>query len=82
MDKDEKPLKPAQWTVKNDRAGTMLLNEGRFHQIRRMFETIGNEVITLHRHQTGGLPLGDLPEGQWRALSNDDLDQIFTTSPS
>ncbi len=77
MDKDDKPLKSAQWTPENSRSGIMILSEGRFHQIRRMFETVGNEVIELHRFQTGGLILGDLPEGEWRYLNNDDLGNIF-----
>ncbi len=77
MDKDDKPLKPATWIAENERNGTMILSEGRFHQIRRMFETIGNEVLELHRFQTGGLSLGDLPKGEWRILNDDDLKAIF-----
>ena len=74
---EEKPLKPAQWTQEDSKIGSIILHEGRFHQIRRMFETLGNEVIKLHRFQTGGLPLGDLEEGTWRALTEEDLEQIF-----
>jgi 16S rRNA pseudouridine516 synthase len=74
---DDRPLKPAQWTPDGEKGGVMALNEGRFHQIRRMFETIGNEVITLHRFQTGNLALGDLPEGTWRVLEDKDLALIF-----
>ncbi len=33
---DAKPLKPATWTPRGPRTGRMLLQEGRFHQIRRM----------------------------------------------
>ncbi len=77
LDDDEKPLKPAQWTPNSARDGIMVLHEGRFHQIRRMFETLGNEVIDLERFQTGNLKLGDLPKGKWRVLNQDDLDSIF-----
>ncbi len=77
INKDDKPLKPAIWTPKDKRSGTMIISEGRFHQIRRMFKTIGNEVIKLHRFQTGGLILGDLPEGEWRILNKNDLESIF-----
>lgn len=75
---DKKPLKPALWTPGNAREGVMVLSEGRYHQIRRMFEEIGNEVVTLHRFQTGGLRLGDLEEGAWRVLNDDDIASIFT----
>jgi 16S rRNA pseudouridine516 synthase len=74
---DEKPLKPAEWTATDSRKGTIVIYEGRFHQIRKMFETLGNEVTALHRFQTGGLKLGELEEGQWIALSAEDLDTIF-----
>ncbi len=74
---DEKPIKPAQWSVEDKRRGIMILHEGRYHQIRRMFEELGNEVITLHRFQTGGLELGNLEEGKWRVLDEGDLARIF-----
>lgn len=77
MVKDENPLKPAFWTPEGSRGGTMVLHEGRYHQIRRMFETLGNEVVTLHRFQTGNLPLGDLEEGKWRSLSAEDIALIL-----
>ena len=69
MLEDQKPLKPAHWEASGEKAGVMRLSEGRFHQIRRMFATLGNDVVALHRFQTGGLTLGDLKEGEYRALS-------------
>lgn len=77
MDKDDKPLKPAEWCAEGKREGIMILSEGRFHQIRRMFGSLGNEVKTLHRFQTGNLPLGDLEEGTWRVLDEGDVGRIF-----
>lgn len=74
---DDRPLKPAQWKPNGVKSGVMILNEGRFHQIRRMFSTMGNDVITLYRFQTGNLPLGDLSEGSWRALDLEDIARIF-----
>lgn len=75
---EEKPLKPALWTPDGARAGVMVLSEGRYHQIRRMFETLGNEVVKLHRFKTAGLELGDLPEGQWAILGEDDKKRLLT----
>ena len=75
---DEKPLKPAHWTQTGEQCGTMVLSEGKFHQIRRMFEALGNEVVTLHRYQTGGLVLGDLAEGTWRILQADEVALLLT----
>ncbi|MGH1456558.1 MAG: pseudouridine synthase [Alphaproteobacteria bacterium] len=74
---DDNPIKPADWSASAPREGVMTLHEGRYHQIRRMFETLDNEVITLHRFQTGNLPLGDLEEGRWRALDEGEIDKVF-----
>ncbi len=75
---DPKALKPAEFLPTSDTTGTMLLHEGRYHQIRRMFETLGNEVVALHRFKTGGLVLGDLPEGEYRVLRDEDVRGIFS----
>jgi 23S rRNA pseudouridine2605 synthase len=47
----------------------IVLDEGRNRHIRRMFETIGVEVLRLIRVAIGELKLGDLPKGEIRALS-------------
>ena len=53
------------------------LTEGKFHQVKRMFEKIGHPVITLHRLSFGPLTLGsDLPEGAWRELTADELSAL------
>ena len=80
MQGDAKPLKAAFWTPDDPRGGAMTLHEGRFHQIRRMFETLGNEVVTLHRFRTGALPLGDLAPGEYRLLDEHDRQEIFHTA--
>lgn len=75
---DDKPLKPAVWRAESTHSGVMILTEGRYHQLRRMFGAVGNHVVALHRFQTGALALGDLPQGQYRILSTEELARIFT----
>lgn len=82
MQGDTKPLKPALWVAEGEKQGYMTLHEGRYHQIRRMFETLGNKVIALHRYQTGGLGLGELPEGEFMFLDEADIASLFTSKDS
>jgi 23S rRNA pseudouridine2605 synthase len=50
-----------------------VLTEGRNRQIRRMVMAIGSRVYTLHRTQIGPLALGDLPPGDCRRLTAEEL---------
>src|ERR1700688_176506 len=55
----------------------IVLDEGRNRHIRRMFETIGVEVLRLIRVAIGTLKLGDLPKGEVRALSEQERLLLF-----
>jgi len=56
---------------------TVELTQGRNREIRRMFEAIGREVTRLKRVRVGGLEIGDLQPGMWRAISRDELFRAF-----
>ena len=74
MLKSEKtPLAPAQLQVIDAHHARLTLHEGRYHQVKRMFAALGNHVEALHRCGLGPLTLGELPQGQWRALSADEV---------
>jgi 23S rRNA pseudouridine2605 synthase len=55
----------------------IVLDEGRNRHIRRMFETMGVEVLRLIRVAVGALKLGDLPKGEVRALSEQERLLLF-----
>jgi 23S rRNA pseudouridine2605 synthase len=50
----------------------IILDEGKNRHIRRMFETLGIEVLRLVRIAIGPLALGDLPQGAVRPLTTDE----------
>ena len=52
------------------------IHEGRNRQVRRMFEEVGHRVLQLRRVQFGPLQLGDLPRGQWRELTEDEVRRL------
>ena len=49
------------------------IHEGRYHQVKRMFDSVGRTVVALHRETFGPLSLGDLPEGAWRLLTDEEV---------
>ena len=77
LESETKPLLPAGLEVFDPQRARLTLHEGRYHQVRRMFAAVGNHVESLHRVSVGGLALGDLPEGQWRALDEADRAALF-----
>ncbi|WP_028916770.1 MULTISPECIES: pseudouridine synthase [Pseudoxanthomonas] len=77
LESESTPLLPAGLEVLGPRRARLVLHEGRYHQVRRMFAATGNHVEALHRPQVGGLALDGLPEGQWRALDEGDVARLF-----
>jgi 23S rRNA pseudouridine2605 synthase len=56
----------------------IILEEGRNRHIRRMFETLGVDVLRLIRVAIGTLALGDLAKGAVRELSAEERVLLFT----
>ena len=53
----------------------LTIHEGRFHQVKRMLEAVGNEVLFLKRLSMGPLLLNDnLKPGEYRPLSDEELE--------
>ena len=73
---DGKKLKPAQVDWQNEDQLKFVLQEGKKRQIRRMCEMVGLQVKGLKRVRIGNLVLGKLPEGQWRYLTLEEMDNI------
>jgi 16S rRNA pseudouridine516 synthase len=77
LESERTPLAPAALEVLGPRLARLTITEGRYHQVRRMFAAVGNHVEQLHRSRVGGLTLGALESGQWRALDEADLATLF-----
>ena len=57
----------------------LTISEGKFHQVKRMMEALGNEVAALERIAIGNLVLDKkIGPGQYRSLTEAEINQIFT----
>ncbi len=54
----------------------LTIYEGRFHQVKRMFQAIGRKVLYLKRLSMGDLTLGDLPCGKYRKLNAQEVRKL------
>ena len=50
--------------------------EGKYHQVRRMMASRGMTVTYLERRREGALELGDLPRGQLRELTEEEIEKL------
>ncbi|MFA9375683.1 MAG: pseudouridine synthase [Lachnotalea sp.] len=80
---DEKPTLPATLhIIKSGEVSEieLTIQEGRFHQVKRMFEVIDKKVIFLRRIAMGDLKLDEqLEPGEYRKLTKDELDLLRRT---
>ncbi len=78
---DGKMTKPAIINMDDDTHGTIVLTEGKYHQIKRMFEYAGSEVIHLERLSFGGVELDSrLERGAWRPLTEKEEEILKTNA--
>lgn len=71
--------KPAQVEVITPTCIHMVIQEGKFHQVKRMVKAVGNEVVYLKRLRFGPLSLDEsLAQGEWRYLTKSETDALYT----
>ena len=75
---DDGPTQPAQVEVVGRKPPIVriTIHEGRYHQVKRMFEAIGYRVVSLHRERFDTLELGNLASGEWRELTPEEVDSL------
>ena len=71
---EDKPTLPARLEIIHPTEALLHIQEGRYHQVKRMFAAQGNRVTTLHREQIGALRLDPaLQPGEYRSLSAEEV---------
>jgi 16S rRNA pseudouridine516 synthase len=61
----------------------LTIMEGKFHQVKRMFESVGKRVVYLKRLSMGSLQLDEeLELGEYRELTAEELGQLKAGQPT
>lgn len=80
LNDEPEPVLAAACEIVDSHLLRLTLTGGKYHQVKRMVAAVGNRVDALHRETVGELHLpADLPPGQWRWLSPDDMQQLGYT---
>lgn len=77
VDIGEGPSLPAELESLGGARAKVVVREGKFHQVKRMFAARGNLVLHLQRVAFGPLVLGDLPRGEVRPLSAEEIVSLY-----
>lgn len=84
---DDRPTLPAELSiadvpddgVPSHQTVFLTITEGRYHQVKRMFEAVGKPVLSLHRSSFGPLELDpSLQEGEYRELTAEELNALIS----
>jgi 23S rRNA pseudouridine2605 synthase len=73
---DDGPTAPATVRMAGKGKVQITIHEGRNRQVRRMLAAVGHPARALHRSRYAGLALGDLGPGEWRALSDGEVEAL------
>ncbi len=75
---EEGLTRPAQLERISDTEVLLTIEEGKYHQVKRMFAALGNKVVGLHREAIGAIELDPaLAPGEWRPLSEAEAQSVY-----
>lgn len=70
-------IKNVSYNKKNETTtATIIITEGKYHQVKRMFETVGHPVLKLKRVRFGIVTLDNLKKGEYRVLKPYEYKQL------
>ncbi len=76
---DDKPCLPAELSIIDEQHVSLVLHEGRYHQVRRMFAAVGNHVTELCRNHIGALSLEStgLQPGEYESRTVEEVKNLL-----
>lgn len=77
LEKENYLTKPAKLEMISDYEAFVTIQEGKYHQVKRMFHAVDNEVIFLKRISMGELSLDEnLKPGEYRELTDEEINLL------
>lgn len=73
LEGDHEETKPAVLVFMDDTHARLTLEQGKYHQVKRMMGYFGNRVVELHRASIGHIDLTGLDKGDSRFLTADEV---------
>ena len=77
MEFDDFVASPARFERIDDYHAYLTISEGKFHQVKRMFERIGTRVIYLNRVEFAFLNTDGLSKGEYRHLTKEEIKELY-----
>lgn len=67
---------PAELEIMSPNRARVVIYEGKYHQIKRMFHAVGNRITSLHREKIGAVSLDEkLSLGEYRHLTSKEINK-------
>ena len=73
LEGDYEPTKPATLEFIDETHARLTLEQGKYHQVKRMMGYFGNKVVALHRASIGHINLDGLEKGDSRFLTPEEV---------
>lgn len=68
--------RPCTVKMLGETTGEITLAEGKYHQIKLMFDAVDNRILYLERIRFAHLTLDGLPRGEWRYLTDEEIKKL------
>jgi 23S rRNA pseudouridine2605 synthase len=59
----------------------VVLKEGKNHEVKRIFKSLGSRVIHLHRHSFAGFNVDNISPGKYHILKDKDIQKMMKNNP-
>lgn len=73
---DGEELLPSKFEYLDEHHARVTLHQGKYHQVKRMFEYFGYTVVNLHRETFAFLTLEGIEEGNYRELTDEEISKL------